>query len=108
MSENIRLCPIGRAAEGEPLEVSVPGLPPLAVYEVDGAYFVTDNICTHGNARLSDGYHNGFVIECPLHGGSFDVRNGAPKTAPCTVALRTYPVMIEDGWVAIAPPVGGG
>ncbi len=108
MTETIRLCPIDQPVEGEPVEVLAPGLPPLVVYEVEGAFFVTDNMCTHGHARLSDGYHNGFVIECPLHGGSFDVRTGAPKTAPCVVALRTYQAIVEDGWVTIARPAQGG
>lgn len=104
MTELIRLCPTSLATEGQPHAVAIPGLPPLAVYEVEGAYFVTDNICTHGKARLSDGYHDGFVIECPLHGGSFDIRTGAPKTAPCVIALRAYAAILDDDWIAIAPP----
>lgn len=104
MSDLIRLCPTAAVSEGEPLAVTVPGFPPLAVYEVEGAYFVTDDMCTHGKARLSDGFHDGFVIECPLHGGSFDIRTGAPKTAPCAIALRTYLAMIDDDWIAIALP----
>lgn len=104
MTDLLRLCPAAAVSEGEPRDVDIAGLPPLVVYEVEGAYFVTDNICTHGKARLSDGYHDGFVIECPLHGGSFDIRSGAPKTPPCQIALRTYAAILDDDWVAIAPP----
>ena len=74
----------------------------IALYVVDGAYFATSNICTHGQALLSDGYLDGHLIECPLHQGLFDVRTGAPAGAPCTEAVRSFPVKIEDGFVFVA------
>lgn len=69
----------------------------IAFYEVEGEFFATDDLCTHGRAFLSDGYLDGHMIECPLHQGLFDVRTGAPCGAPCTEAVRTYPVRVEDG-----------
>jgi naphthalene 1,2-dioxygenase ferredoxin component len=71
----------------------------LAVYGVGGEVFATDNLCTHGRARLCDGFLDGHEIECPLHQGKFDVRTGAPTCAPVTEALRSYPVKIEGGRV---------
>lgn len=68
---------------------------PLAVYEVSGAYFVTLDRCTHAQARLSEGYLEGFLIECPLHQGLFDVRTGEVKGPPCTEPLRTFAVRRE-------------
>ena len=59
--------------------------------------YATDNLCTHGNARLCDGFLEGHEIECPLHQGKFDVRNGKPLCAPVTESLRIYPVRIEGG-----------
>lgn len=75
----------------------------IALYGVDGKVFATDNICTHGNARLCDGFLDGFEIECPLHQGKFDIRYGQPTCVPVTEALRSYPVKIEGGrvWLAI-------
>lgn len=75
----------------------------IALYGVDGEVFATDNICTHGHARLCDGFLDGFEIECPLHQGKFDVRSGQPTCAPVTQTLRSYPVKIEGGrvWLAI-------
>ncbi len=69
----------------------------LALYAVDGAYYATSDVCTHGQAFLSDGYLDGHLIECPLHQGLFDVRTGAAVGAPCTVAVRSFPVKLEDG-----------
>lgn len=81
-------------------------MPALAVYNVDGELFVTDNMCTHGNAMLTDGYQDGGIIECPFHGGSFDIATGAAKAFPCQVPIKTYAVTINDGWVCIDQPEG--
>jgi len=73
----------------------------IALYKVEGEVFATDNTCTHGHARLCDGFLEGHEIECPLHQGKFDVRNGSPTCAPVTEALRCYPVRIEGGRVML-------
>ena len=54
----------------------------IALYSVDGDVFATDNVCTHGHARLCEGFLEGHEIECPLHQGRFDVRTGQPTCAP--------------------------
>nr|ART36081.1 B365 [uncultured bacterium] len=55
---------------------------------------------------LTDGYQDGGIIECPLHGGSFDIATGAVNTFPCQVPIKIYVVTIEDGWVVIDQPEG--
>lgn len=67
----------------------------VAIYTVGDAVYATDNLCTHGHARLCDGFLEGHEIECPLHQGKFDVRTGRPTCAPVTQAVRSYPVKIE-------------
>jgi naphthalene 1,2-dioxygenase system ferredoxin subunit len=75
----------------------------VALYTVEGAVYATDNLCTHGNASLCDGFLEGHEIECPLHQGRFDVRDGRPLCEPVTAPLRSYPVKIETGrvWLQI-------
>jgi naphthalene 1,2-dioxygenase system ferredoxin subunit len=73
----------------------------IALYKVQGSIFATDNLCTHGHARLCDGFLEGHEIECPLHQGRFDVRDGRPTCEPVTEALRSYPVRIEGGRVLL-------
>ncbi len=75
----------------------------LAIYGVEGDVFATDNICSHGNARLCDGFLEDFEIECPLHQGRFDIRNGKAMCEPLTEDIRSYPVKIENGrvWVEL-------
>ncbi len=73
----------------------------LALYQVDGKIYATDNICTHGNARLCDGFLEGHEIECPLHQGKFDIRSGKAMCAPLTDDIRTYPVKIDGNRVFV-------
>lgn len=86
--------------EDDVLGVEVAGRD-IAVYTVGGEAFATDNLCTHGHARLCDGFLDGHEIECPLHQGKFDVRDGRPTCAPVTEPLRSYPVKIEGSRVFI-------
>lgn len=81
--------------EGDVLGVTVEGKE-LALYEVEGEIYATDNLCTHGSARMSDGYLEGREIECPLHQGRFDVCTGKALCAPVTQNIKTYPVKIEN------------
>jgi len=69
----------------------------LALYSVEGEFYATDNICTHGHARLCDGFLEGAEIECPLHQGRFDVRNGKAMCAPLTEDIKAYPLKVDGG-----------
>jgi len=74
----------------------------IALYDVEGTLYATDNLCTHGRARMCDGFLEGHEIECPLHQGRFDVRDGKALCAPLTENLRCYPVRVEAGRVYLA------
>ncbi len=76
----------------------------LAVYRVQGEVYVTDDRCTHGDARLSEGFVIDGCVECPFHQGQFDIRTGEPLCTPVTEPIRTYPVLVEGDAVLIALP----
>lgn len=76
----------------------------LALYKIGGEVFATDNVCTHGQALLSDGFLDRCMIECPLHQGLFDVRTGKAVGAPATRDLRSYVVRLEGDSVFVALP----
>ena len=73
----------------------------LAVYNVDGTFYATDDECTHGAASLSEGVLDGDVVECPLHFGAFHIPTGKPVAAPCSIPLRTYKTEIVDDTVLV-------
>ena len=73
----------------------------IAIFLVDGTVFATANRCTHGDARLCDGFLEHHEIECPHHQGRFDVRSGAATGAPAEVALATYPARLAGDRVEL-------
>jgi nitrite reductase/ring-hydroxylating ferredoxin subunit len=73
----------------------------LAVFNIGGTFYVTDDECTHAAASLADGMLEGDVIECSMHFGAFHVPTGAVKAPPCEVALRTYKVVLQGGDVFV-------
>jgi 3-phenylpropionate/trans-cinnamate dioxygenase ferredoxin subunit len=67
----------------------------LALFRSGGEFHVTDNVCTHQFALLSDGYVEDGCVECPLHQARFDLRTGQALCAPATQPIRVYPVRVE-------------
>lgn len=103
MSNFIRLCSLANVSGGTIGRADLPDGRRIAIYLVEGQPFATDDRCTHGNSSLSeDGCLDGHTVECGMHLGTFDVRTGAATGAPCTQALRTYPVEIRDGQVMLS------
>lgn len=96
MSEQwVRVAAAGDIAEGEILAVEVNG-EPVALYRLDGGEIrATHNICTHEFACLSDGWLEGDVVECPLHGGQFNVRTGEGLGPPIESPLAVYPTRVD-------------
>ncbi len=74
----------------------------IALFRVGDAVYATDNLCTHGQARLCDGFVEGHEIECPLHQGRFDLRSGAATCEPALDAVKTYPVRIDGNRVYVS------
>lgn len=73
----------------------------VVLYRVDEEYYASAVLCTHGQASLADGYLDEYLIECPLHQGTFDVRSGEPVDLPCTEKLRTFPVKVENDMIMV-------
>jgi nitrite reductase/ring-hydroxylating ferredoxin subunit len=100
MSELVKVCPASEVAAGSAKSFEV-GSNVIAVYNVGGTFYATDNECTHGAASLADGILEDEIIECTLHFGAFNVKTGEAVQAPCFTALRTYKVVVQDGQVMV-------
>lgn len=99
-SELIEVCGVDHVPAGEARLVEVDGLE-LAVFHVEGAFFVMDDLCSHGPGSLSEGFLDGYEIECDFHGGAFDIRTGEVTEPPCTIPMKTYTVHLKDDKVFI-------
>ena len=88
--------PVADLPPGSTRAVRVEGIE-VIVCNVEGELFAFESRCPHQDFGLSDARLRGHVIECSLHGGRFDVRDGSPTRAPTTDRLVTFPVEIRDG-----------
>jgi len=100
MPQRIDLCSASEVAPGNALKVETGGLV-LAVFNIDGEFYVTDDLCTHGPGSLSEGYIDGDVIECNFHNGQFNIKTGEVVAPPCMVPIKTYKTIVENGRVVI-------
>lgn len=105
MSETVLLLELCKTADVPlqgALKVETAGLV-VAVFNINGRFFVTDDSCTHGPGSLSEGCVEDDIVECDFHNGAFNIRTGEVVAAPCLIALRTYAVSVVDDKVCIDP-----
>ncbi len=98
--QRIELCSTSDVDIGTAIKVETQGLV-LAVFNVNDAFYVTDDTCTHGPGSLSEGYITDDVVECDFHNGAFNIRTGEVVAPPCMIPLKTYRTIVEDGKVFI-------
>jgi len=98
--QRLDLCSTDEVAPGNALRVESGDLA-LAVFNVDGEFFVTDDLCTHGPGSLAEGYIDGDVVECNFHNGQFNIKTGEVVSPPCMIPVKTYKTVVENGRVVI-------
>ena len=74
----------------------------ILVCHTRAGVFALDNICTHAHARLSEGRLRATRVVCPLHGGSFDIRDGRVLGPPAELPLPTHAVRIVEDTIEVA------
>lgn len=77
----------------------------IAVFNVNGKFMAIDDLCTHDEASLAEGFvceEDGVCkVECPWHGAQFDLKSGAALTLPAVKPVKSYPVRVTDGSVEV-------
>jgi 3-phenylpropionate/trans-cinnamate dioxygenase ferredoxin component len=75
----------------------------IAIFNVDGAFYAIDDVCTHDGGPLAQGLLVGCEIHCPRHGARFDVRTGRALSMPAfePVAVHDVEVRGDDVFVAL-------
>jgi naphthalene 1,2-dioxygenase system ferredoxin subunit len=106
---------LAAASEPEwiPLPVSLPAPGGSVGFDLDGARYVLCNAggtprviadgCPHAGVSFVGGHIAGSVLECPVHGGKLDLRDGSPVAPPIrrSCDVRTARIA-SDGTVELA------
>ncbi|MCM3886271.1 Rieske 2Fe-2S domain-containing protein [Frankia sp. R82] len=72
------VCHIDEIPEGE--AVVLPTTPPIAVFNVDGELFATDDTRSHAESSLAEGYIEDGTVECVPHFARFCLRTGKARS----------------------------
>jgi 3-phenylpropionate/trans-cinnamate dioxygenase ferredoxin subunit len=100
MSDWVDVAPEAELAPGAWRVVDVDGAA-VAVFNLDGAYYAIEDVCTHDGGVLTGGAVEGDVIVCPRHGARFSIRTGEVLAPPAYEDVPTFPVRIEGGTVQV-------
>lgn len=80
---------------GLPFAVTLPDGRRVCLVRDGSRVYAVDDRCPHKDFPLSSGaLVNPCVLECPWHGGRFDVRTGQVLQGPPTEPLPTYTVRV--------------
>jgi 3-phenylpropionate/trans-cinnamate dioxygenase ferredoxin subunit len=104
----VKACAVADVTAGKPHAVTVEDVDVALVRDGDDFYAIHDE-CSHANIPLSEGDLDGCLIECWLHGSTFDLRTGEPTTLPAFEPVPVYPVQVdgEDLLVDVDNPTNG-
>ncbi|MCC2097163.1 MAG: non-heme iron oxygenase ferredoxin subunit [Hyphomicrobiales bacterium] len=98
--QKIELCKTADVDEDSAIKVET-GDYILAVFNLNGAFYVMDDVCSHGPGSLSEGFIDGETIECDFHSGSFNIKTGEVVEPPCMIPQKVYKTVVENDTVFI-------
>lgn len=102
MTQTLATLPEGELLEGEIKSATLPDGTRIALYNVNGAYYATQDTCTHEEASLCDeGHIEADRVVCSWHYCEFSIATGAALNSPCSEPLKTFPVRVIEGVVHV-------
>ncbi|MDP3843740.1 MAG: non-heme iron oxygenase ferredoxin subunit [Oxalobacteraceae bacterium] len=76
----------------------------VAVFNLEGAYYAIEDVCTHDGGILTGGTLEGEEIVCPRHGARFSVKTGKVLAPPAYEDVGQFPVQVANGMVQVRDP----
>src|SRR5258706_11630502 len=100
MVTQVKVAAIADVAPGSVKRVEAGGKE-IALYNVDGTFYATSNICPHQGGPLDEGMVEGTSVVCPWHAWAFDICTGVSPVNP-RAKVETYPVKVDGSDVYIS------
>lgn len=106
----VALCDVREVEPGSARRFNV-GDRAVALFNVAGTFFATEDLCPHSGGPLCEGTLDGRRVICSWHYATFDLETGDSLDSISRHDLDTFPVRVQDGrvWIEIegsATPAG--
>jgi 3-phenylpropionate/trans-cinnamate dioxygenase ferredoxin subunit len=105
MTYTLTFYPVAKTSDIGPGELKYvevgPDYEPVCLINYEGDIYALGDCCTHQDASLSDGEIVGDELECPLHGGAFEIKTGKPASMPVVTPAEVYQIRIEGDQILI-------
>ena len=98
----VKVAELSEVPEGKPKAVQMGEGRSIALFNVDGRIYATDNQCPHMGYPLTRGTVRNGILTCDWHRRSFDLEGGGCFHVECD-DLRTFPVDIRGSEIWIEP-----
>ena len=96
---NVRVAKKSEIPPGACKRVDVGGKP-VALYNVGGTFYASEDTCPHRGGPLGEGELEGCAVTCPWHAWTFDLKSGESLTDDLKVAC--YETRVEGGDLLVA------
>jgi 3-phenylpropionate/trans-cinnamate dioxygenase ferredoxin component len=100
MAGFVKVAKTGEIAPGQGKQVEVNGKK-IALFNVEGSFYVIDDTCTHRGGPLSEGALEGKKVTCPWHGATYDLTTGEVLSPPAPKGVARYNARVEGDDVEV-------
>ena len=100
MADFVKVCKTSDIPSGSGRTVDLNGKP-VAVFNVEGAFYAISDTCIHRGGPLGEGELDGKTVICPWHGWRYDITNGVNEMNP-SVSVQKFQVKVEGEDLLVA------
>jgi nitrite reductase/ring-hydroxylating ferredoxin subunit len=100
MAGFVKVAKTSEIAPGQGKQVEVNGKK-IALFNVEGSFYVIDDTCTHRGGPLSEGALEGKKVTCPWHGATYDLTTGEVLSPPAPKGVARYNARVEGDDVEV-------
>jgi len=72
----------------------------IALFNVNGKFYATDNVCLHRGGPLGAGPLEGGIVTCPWHGWQYNVTTGESVFNE-QIKVQTFEVKVEGDDIVV-------
>jgi 3-phenylpropionate/trans-cinnamate dioxygenase ferredoxin subunit len=91
----LRICKVEDIKPGKAIRVKIGDVAIAIVRTPSGEVRAINDLCSHGEISLSEGFVDDETIECWAHGAKFSLETGKPLSLPAFEPVAVYDVLIE-------------